>query len=121
MTKVLYVDDDDDIREIAVLALSLDTTFDVRPCASGEEALAEALSWSPDVIILDVMMPGMDGPETLRRLQEDLGEKIPPVLFCTARAQKSDIEKYKSLGALGVICKPFDPMMISANVREYLA
>jgi len=120
MTRVLYVDDDDDIREIAVLALSLDASFEVKPCSSGEEAISVASSWSPDVIILDVMMPGMDGPEILSRLQEELGDNIPPVLFCTARAQKSDIEYYKSLGALGVICKPFDPMMISANVREYL-
>ena len=118
--KILYVDDEDDIREIALMALELDPGFEAKSCASGAEALRIVREWAPDIILLDVMMPGMDGPATLRQLIEEHGAALPPVLFCTARLQASDIQSYLALGAKGVITKPFDPIALAATVRANL-
>ena len=121
--KILYVDDEPDIREIAALSLGLDPLVEVREAASGAAAL-ELLSkeeWAPDLILLDVMMPGMDGPEALGRLRDIPGQKRTPVIFITARAQAHEQARYMSLGALGVITKPFDPMSLAAEVRGLLS
>lgn len=118
--KILYVDDEDDIREIALMALGLEPDFEARDCASGAEALDLVKQWAPDLILLDVMMPGMDGPTTLARLQQMDGAALPIVLFCTARAQPSDIQAFHGLGAQGVISKPFDPMALAEIVRSHL-
>ena len=117
--KVLYVDDEDDIREIAEMALSLEPDFDVRTSSSGPEAIRLATQWSPDLILLDVMMPGMDGPTTLANLQETMGGRLCPVVFCTARTQARDLEHYLSLGATGIIAKPFDPMGLAELVKRH--
>ena len=103
MSKVLYVDDEPDIREIAELALGLDPGLDVRTAASGEQALEMARNWEPAIILLDVMMPGMDGPETLARLRGQPETLHTPVAFVTARAQKSEIQNFATLDAVGVI------------------
>ncbi|MBO9624301.1 MAG: response regulator [Sphingomonas sp.] len=120
MTKVLYVDDERDIAEIAAMALELDPWFEVQTCNSGAEALAFAREWRPDVVLLDVMMPQMDGPETLRRLAEQPETAGVPVLFITARTQVSEVARLRELGAVGVIPKPFDPMTLAATVRAHL-
>ena len=119
-TRILYVDDEPDIREIAALALQLDPDFEVRPCASGQEALSAAAEWKPELILLDVMMPEMDGPTTLSKLRADPATADIPVVFITARIQPSEIEELKRLGARGVIAKPFDPMTLSARVKVHL-
>lgn len=119
--KLLYVDDEDDIREIAVMALELDPQVTVRSCASGAEALALMSQWVPDLVLLDVMMPGMDGPETLARLQQDPRTSSIPVVFVTARTQPVDIERFMDLGAASVISKPFDPMTLAKQARHSLA
>jgi CheY-like chemotaxis protein len=118
--RILYVDDEDDIREIAQMALELDPDFEVRPCSSGSEALRTAAAWQPDLILLDVMMPGMDGPETLRRLAEQPQTAAIPVVFITARTQTHQIEHYKAMGARAVIAKPFDPMGLAREVKDLL-
>lgn len=118
MTRVLYVDDEPDIREIAELALSLDPEFEVRTAASGEEALAVATDWQPAIILLDVMMPVMDGPAVLSRLRER--EIATPVVFVTARAQRAEVQSFAMLDARGVIAKPFDPVSLAARVRAFL-
>jgi CheY-like chemotaxis protein len=118
--RILYVDDDPDIREIAEIALGLDPTFAVRCSASAEEALATAAEWSPDLFLCDVMMPGMDGPATLERLRRNAETAKIPVAFMTACAQSHDIERFKSLGAIGVIAKPFDPMKLADTVRAHV-
>jgi CheY-like chemotaxis protein len=102
------------------MALDLDPAFDVRGCGSGEDALVTAAEWSPDLILLDVMMPQMDGPTTLGRLRQTSRTATIPVVFMTARAQQKELEHYVSLGAEGVIAKPFDPMTLAASVRSYL-
>jgi CheY-like chemotaxis protein len=118
--RILHVDDEADIREVVELSLGLDPAFSVRSCASGADAIAEAAKWCPDLILCDVMMPGMDGPATLARLRESPQTVNTPVVFMTARVQAHEIEHFKSLGAVGVIAKPFDPMTLAESVRNHL-
>jgi CheY-like chemotaxis protein len=119
-TRILHVDDEPDIREIVDLSLGLNPDFQVRSCASGEEALAAVSEWSPMLILLDVMMPRMDGPTTLSHLRKNPGTSAVPVLFMTARAQPREVEQFIALGAQGVISKPFDPMTLAFTVRNHL-
>jgi CheY-like chemotaxis protein len=119
-TRILHVDDEPDIREVVELSLGLDPGFVVQACGSGEEALAVAAAWMPDLILLDVMMPVMDGPATLVRLRENAKTAGIPVIFMTARAQAREVDRFRSLGAIGVIPKPFDPMTLAAAVRSYV-
>jgi CheY-like chemotaxis protein len=118
--RVLHVDDEPDIREVVELSLGLDPELAVRSCASGRDALVAAADWPPDVILLDVMMPVMDGPATLARLRESPQTANIPVVFMTARAQARELEHFRSLGAAGVIAKPFDPMALAGAVRSHL-
>ena len=119
MIRILYVDDEADIREVVSIALSLDPDLDVRLCDGGDAALEAAASWQPALILLDFMMTGMDGPATLGKLREDPRTAEIPVVFVTARSARSDVDQLMSLGAMGVIPKPFDPMTLSRNVRRY--
>jgi two-component system, OmpR family, response regulator len=115
---VLYVDDDEDIREVAMLALELDPDMEVRSESSGMAGLATANVWLPDAILLDVMMPTMDGPTTLILLKNSHSTRMIPVIFVTARAQSIEIEDFIRLGARDVITKPFNPMTLAADVRR---
>ncbi len=117
-SKILYVDDEDDIREIAQMSLELDPEFEVRLCSSGHQALQEVTDWQPDLILLDVMMPEMDGPETLRRLAAAPSTAAIPVVFITARTQTHEVARFLSMGAVGVIAKPFDPMKLAGEVKR---
>ena len=121
--KLLYVDDEPDIREVAVMSLELDPGIEVRTHARGADALAmlDQDAWRPDVVLLDVMMPDMDGPATLAHLRARAEFAQTPVVFITARVQPHERERLLSLGALGVIVKPFDPMSLAADVRSVLA
>ncbi len=118
LQRVLYVEDDADIRTIALLALETVGGLEVRACSSGAEAIEAAKDLAPDLLLLDVMMPGMDGPTTLARLREIPSTAKVPVVFMTAKVQASEVEHYKSLGAVGVITKPFDPMTLATQVEE---
>ncbi len=118
--RLLHVDDEPDIREIVEFSLGLDTGLVTRSCSSGSEALAVAADWEPDLILLDVMMPIMDGPATLALLRGNIRTAEIPVVFMTARAQAREIVFYRSLGAAGVIPKPFDPMTLAAKMRSFL-
>jgi CheY-like chemotaxis protein len=117
--RILYVDDEPDIREVVEISLGLDPAFVVRSCASGAEALAATSDWIPDLILLDVIMPEMDGPTTFARLAARPRTADIPVVFMTARAQASELQRLHALGAVGVIAKPFDPMTLAALVRRY--
>jgi CheY-like chemotaxis protein len=118
--RILHVDDEPDIREVVELSLGLDPAFETRCCASGQEAIAAAGEWCPDVILLDVMMPHMDGPTTLTRLRENAHTAMIPVVFMTARARDTELDHFRALGALGVIPKPFDPMTLAGWLRSLL-
>jgi CheY-like chemotaxis protein len=119
-TRILHVDDEPDIREVVDLSLALNPEFQVRACSSGAEAIETAAQWSPGLILLDVMMPGMDGPTTLTHLRENPETSNIPVLFMTARAQTREVEQFISLGAQGVISKPFNPMTLASEVQTHL-
>ena len=118
LRKILHVEDEADIREITKLALEAVGGFVVETCASGEEALKIAPTFQPDLVLLDVMMPGMDGPETLRAMNMLPEIEDVPVVFMTAKIQRSEILDYEGLGAAGVITKPFDPMTLSDQIHE---
>jgi CheY-like chemotaxis protein len=120
VSRILYVDDEPDLREIAMLALSLDPGLEVRTAAGGAEAIATVADWMPDLVLLDVMMPGMDGPSTLARMRENPRTAGLPVVFITARAQPRDLQLFATLDARGVIAKPFDPMSLAQQAREFL-
>lgn len=116
--RVLHVDDEPDIREIVAVSLGLDPEFAVRGCGSGADGLAIAAEWRPDLILLDVMMPVMDGPTTLEHLRENPQTANIPIVFMTARTQTHELAHFKSLGAVATISKPFDPMTLAALVRS---
>lgn len=118
LRRVLVVDDDEDIGVVAKLALSLDGTMAVEVCADGEGALVRAGSFQPDVVLLDVMMPRLDGPATLARMRENAVLKNTPVVFLTAKALPAEIDRLLALGAIAVIPKPFAPMTLLSRLRE---
>ena len=117
--RVLHVDDEPDIREIVEMALGLDPNLTVQGCASGAAGLVAVRECAPDLVLLDVMMPDMDGPTMLGHLRESPATANIPVVFMTARAQTREIEHFRSLGAVGVISKPFDPLTLAVAVRRY--
>jgi len=113
---ILYTDDDPDIRLIVQTALTLAEGLTVQTADSGERALELAHQLQPDLLMLDVMMPGLDGPATLKRLRADPAIAQIPVIFVTAKATPEDVLRFRALGALAVIAKPFDPMQLPAQV-----
>jgi len=117
LQRILYVEDDPDIQAIARLSLESVAGFTVQICSSGADAVSEAPAFAPDLVLLDVMMPDMDGPSTLAALRTQPPFADIPVVFMTAKAQPSEIAHFLSLGALAVITKPFDPMNLGAQLR----
>ncbi len=115
---VLYVEDDLDIQMVAQMALEVVGGLSLRTCSSGWEAIDAASALHPDLILLDVMMPDMDGPATLKELRKMANTRDTPVIFMTAKVQAAEVAHYRSLGALGVVAKPFDPMLLAQQVRE---
>ncbi|MHA7880281.1 MAG: response regulator [Saccharospirillum sp.] len=118
LNRILYVEDDPDIRAVGELALAQVGGFTVALCSSGREALDTVHDFQPDLILLDVMMPGMDGIETFQALRESASLDTVPVVFMTAKVQSADLERYRQLGITEIISKPFDPMSLSDQVRQ---
>lgn len=116
LTKILYVEDDDSIAQVVVMALEELGGFTVIHCDGGQKALDAVVEFAPQLILMDVMMPRMSGPETLEHLQQMPQAKEIPVIFMTAKVQTHEKESYRKLGAIGVILKPFDPMTLSEQV-----
>lgn len=117
LQKILYVEDDPDIQAVATMVLELDG-FEVVACSSGREALAAIQRSRPDFILLDVMMPDLDGPQTLGEIrQRNLLGKVP-FAFMTAKVQSAEVSALYQLGACGVIAKPFDPMTLADQIRQ---
>lgn len=121
LDKILHVEDEPDIRTITKVALEKIGQLTVESCASGQDALDCINTFAPDMVLLDAMMPEMDGPEVLRRLQAREDTKNIPVVFMTAKVQSAEIEGYKSLGALDVISKPIDPMTLHQQLKDIWA
>lgn len=118
LAHILLIDDEEDIRTVARLSLEALGGFHITECPSGQQAVAMAQEVKPHLILLDVMMPGMDGPATLARLKDTAATAPIPVIFMTAKVQPQEVAGYKTLGAIGVISKPFDPMTLAQEVRQ---
>ena len=118
LNRITYVEDEPDIRTVAQIALADLGGFTVDVCGSGAEALERAPGFAPDMIVLDVMMPVMDGIQTYHALKADARLAQAPVIFMTARVQSHEIENYKAIGVKGVIPKPFDPLTLADQIRS---
>jgi len=116
LKRILMIEDEPDIQAIAQLALEALGGFQVRICSTGREGLQAAEAFGPDLILLDVMMPGMDGPSTLRALRVLPQTAATPVIFMTAKVQPPEVAEYRAMGVLDVIAKPFDPMTLSETI-----
>lgn len=116
--KVLLVDDDEAIRKVATVSLRAVGKFDLAVASDAPSAIALARTFQPDVIVMDMMMPGMDGLTALRQLRSDAELASTPVIFLTAKVQRAEVEQYLAEGAIGVIQKPFDPMILPSQVRQ---
>jgi len=121
LEKLLYVEDDESIAEIVMMTLQELGGFEVLHCDGGQKALDAIVDYAPQLVLMDVMMPGMDGPETFARLRQLPGMQDVPVVFMTAKAQTHEQQSYLELGAVGVIVKPFDPMTLADQVRDMWA
>ena len=121
LSHILCIDDEDDIREIARLSLESVGGFRVTDRPGGREGVDAALAEKPDLILIDVMMPGQDGPATLAELRTHKELDDVPVVFMTARVQEQEVAEYHALGAAGVIAKPFDPMALSEELQAIWA
>ena len=117
---ILLVDDEDDIREVAQLSLEMTAGWEVRTASSGAEALRLAAANPPDAILLDVMMPEMDGPATARALRAAPATAGIPIILLTAKVQAADRRRFDDLGVAGVLGKPFDPMTLAGEVSRVL-
>ncbi len=118
--KSLIIEDEDDIREVAALSLESVAGWDVVTANSGSQGLARAVEHQPDAILLDVMMPGMDGPTTFRELRKNPATAKIPVLLLTAKVQSSDQRRFADLGVESVLFKPFDPMTLADQISGVL-
>jgi len=116
--RVLLIEDDPDILKLASMALRFDGRFEVLQAASGKEGLLIAQRESPEIIVLDVMMPEMDGYETLQHLKADPKTRGIPVVFLSARAHEQEAQRGLDMGAVGYLTKPFDPMQLPATLWE---
>jgi two-component system OmpR family response regulator len=117
LVRILHVDDEPDLRDIVTIALETFGGYTVQTCSSGLEALDKSTSFAPNLILLDMMMPGMDGPTTLRELRKNPKTAAIPVIFMTAKVQPDEIRHYDNLGAAGAISKPFDVEKLCPQIK----
>ena len=117
LKRILYAEDEPDIQAVAKIALETVGGFELKVCNNGEEALANAVSYAPDLLLFDVMMPRMDGPSALKAIKELPEMANTPAIFMTAKVQPTEVAEYKNLGAIDVIVKPFDPMTLAEQIK----
>ena len=118
LNKILYVEDEPDIQAIAQIALEAVGGFTLKVCGNGNDAINEIAAFAPDLLLLDVMMPGIDGPSTLKELRKIAEFATTPAIFMTAKVQADEVSDLRELGAIDVISKPFDPMELANKIRE---
>lgn len=118
LKRILYAEDEADIQEIVRISLEEIGKFELQICSSGEELLEAYEQFAPNLILLDVMMPGMDGITTFEKLKQMPAYKNTPVVFMTAKVQVNEVQQYKEIGALEVISKPFNPMHLPEKLEE---
>ena len=117
---ILIIDDEDDIREVAALSLETVAGWDVVTANSGAQGLLRAVEHQPDAILLDVMMPGMDGPTTFRELRKNPATARIPVILLTAKVQSNDQRRFADLGVNAILFKPFDPLTLAQQISDAL-
>ncbi len=120
MRRILIIDDEDDIREVAALSLETVAGWSVVTANSGTDGIFKAMAEQPDAILMDVMMPAMDGPTTFRKMQQPPGVSHIPVLLLTAKVQGADQRRFAGLGVSGVLFKPFDPLTLAEQMCSAL-
>jgi CheY-like chemotaxis protein len=120
MRRVLIIDDEDDIREVAALSLEATAGWQILTASSGAEGIAIAAAEQPDAILMDVMMPGVDGPTTFSAMQQNPAIAKIPVLLLTAKVQGVDQRRFAGLGLAGILFKPFDPLTLAEQISEVL-
>ncbi|MBF0454229.1 MAG: response regulator [Magnetococcales bacterium] len=118
LNRIVYAEDEPDIQEVATLALEVIGEFELKVCNTGQEAVDAVVEYQPDLLLFDVMMPGMDGPTAFQKIRQIPGMETIPVIFMTAKVQPQEVSFYKEIGALEVITKPFDPMTLAQTVRD---
>ena len=121
MRRILIIDDEDDIREVAALSLETVANWQVMTASSGLEGIATATAALPDAILMDVMMPGMDGPTTFRQMQQEPAISHIPVILLTAKVQGTDQRRFADLGVAAVLFKPFDPLTLAQQISDVLS
>jgi len=121
LTRILYVEDDPDIRAITMMVLETISGFTLVACSSGTEALAQAVPFKPDLVLLDVMMPGMDGYEVCRRLKDDSATRAIPIIFVTTLSDVASETQGLALGAADYVTKPYVPDLVRSRVRTHVA
>ncbi len=119
LRRILLAEDDADIRDVARMALNLIGGFEVEVCLSGADVLPKARAFKPDMVVLDAMMPGIDGPSALRLLRNEPGFETIPVIFMTAKVMHEEVERFLRMGAIGVIAKPFAPESLPEQVARH--
>jgi CheY-like chemotaxis protein len=120
MKRILLIEDEDDIREVAQASLELTQGWEVHTASGGREGVARATETMPDLILLDVMMPDLDGPATLGQLRSNQPTRDIPVIFLTAKVHATETARFMELGARGVLPKPFDPMTLGDNIARLM-
>ncbi len=120
MRRILIIDDEDDIREVAALSLETVAGWTVCTANSGTTGIQKAITERPDAILMDVMMPAMDGPTTFRKIQNTPGLAHIPVVLLTAKVQGVDQRRFAGLGVSGVLFKPFDPLTLADQMAAAL-
>lgn len=118
--RLLVIDDEDDIRDVAIVTLEFTRGWTIESADCGSRGVETARAFRPDVILLDVMMPDLDGPATFRMLQSLDDTRDIPVIFLTAKVQPADLRKFTQLGVRGVIAKPFDPLKLADQVEALI-
>lgn len=118
LRRILHVDDDEDIRAVTRVTLEVVGQFDVLQCASGQDAIERAADFRPDLILLDVMMPGIDGEQTFCKLREIDALEDVPIVFATAKVHEDSLKHLRTIGAAGIVSKPFDPIVLPETLQE---
>lgn len=118
LNKILYAEDEPDVQTVVEMTIQTMSNYQIKICENGKKLLESIDEYFPDLILLDVMMPEMDGPTTFKYLQENENTKKIPVIFMTAKAQVHEIEKFKEIGVVGIITKPFDPLTLCDEIQE---
>lgn len=118
LRKILYAEDEPDVQTVVDLTIQTMSDYQIKICDNGKILLDNVEEYNPDLILLDVMMPEMDGPTTFKNLKSNEKTKNIPVVFMTAKAQVHEVETFKGIGAIGVITKPFDPMTLCDEIQK---